>query len=194
LAFALYEEGKQRDALRGAIHELYVRRIISKYYQKMCDAVQTQNGLMLSYMLFVSDPVVDPLDQASADRIAAKLVQFVQEDWITIDSNSCLTLLITMDHKRGSWMEDDPAWADAIKEADDDLNPNPTTVAATNTLTRMFGRELAVKDVHDLFSQHYVSGNTDNSNETQTMQLVSYMRRLPYIEDFNKDTIVSYLA
>ncbi|KAF8878186.1 hypothetical protein BD779DRAFT_1217895 [Infundibulicybe gibba] len=70
LAFALYAEAQQRTALRGAINDLFVRRIISKFYEKMCGAIKTQDGLMLSYLLFVTDTVVLPEDQAAADRVS----------------------------------------------------------------------------------------------------------------------------
>ncbi|KAF8878188.1 hypothetical protein BD779DRAFT_1217980 [Infundibulicybe gibba] len=73
LAFALHTEGKQRDSLRGAINDLFVRRIISKFYEQMCIAIKTQDGIMLSYLVLVSDSgEVDPLDQRAADKVSLR--------------------------------------------------------------------------------------------------------------------------
>ncbi|KAF8878184.1 hypothetical protein BD779DRAFT_1676937 [Infundibulicybe gibba] len=144
LAFALYAESQQRTALRGAINDLFVRRIISKFYERMCSAIKTQDGLMLSYLLFVTDQKILPEDQAAADKIADKFVKYVTEDWAGITTDACYTLLNDLDASRSSWKNEDPDRASAIQQADQDIGVD-------NSSVKMFGAENAAKVVRKIF-------------------------------------------
>jgi len=119
LAYAYFAEKDQRDKLHDAIHQLYVSRIIAKFYTRLCDAIKTQDGMMISYLIMVSDEgTIDPDDQRAADKIANKMISFIQVDWKEVDSESSLNLLLQLDHRRDSWMEEDPSYTDSIAEAD----------------------------------------------------------------------------
>ncbi|KAF8499374.1 hypothetical protein JB92DRAFT_3146390 [Gautieria morchelliformis] len=117
LGYVLYPEKKQTYELRTAITELYVRRIISKFYERLASAVKTQDGMMISYLILVSDSgTIDPDEQRAADKIANKLIGYVQEDWEAIDTKSSLDLLVTFDHMRECL---DPSYDEALKQADE---------------------------------------------------------------------------
>ncbi|KAF8878192.1 hypothetical protein BD779DRAFT_1218307 [Infundibulicybe gibba] len=151
LAFSLYEEGKQREALRGAINDLFVRRIISKFYERMCNAIKTQDGLMLSYLLFVTDKVILPEDQAAADKIATRFVKYVTEDWSEINAESCYELLSKLDSSRNSWVKEDPSRESAIEQADQDTS-------GQYSLVRMFDHENVARVVDKIYIE---AQNTD---------------------------------
>ncbi|KAG9218111.1 hypothetical protein CCMSSC00406_0010132 [Pleurotus cornucopiae] len=138
-----YEQKKQKDELDKAIRELYVSRIIAKMYGSMCDAIKTQDGMMLSYLILVGDDgTIDPDDQRAADKIAGKLVDYVKQDWSAITTNSSLDLLVVLDKQRGSWTTDDPSYQDALDDAEDKLKADPpetpgstgTSLSASKTL------------------------------------------------------------
>ncbi|KAJ8516947.1 hypothetical protein ONZ45_g5826 [Pleurotus djamor] len=126
LAFDLYEQKQQRDELVKTIRELFVSRILAKVYARMCDAIKTEDGLMLSYLILVGDDgSIDPDDQRAADKIANKFVSFVKDDWSGITAASSLDLLVVLDTQRGSYTSDDPKYQDAIKDAEDQLAQDP---------------------------------------------------------------------
>jgi len=155
LAYAYFAEKEQRDKLRDAINELYVRRIISKFYTRLCDAIKTQDGMMISYLLMVSDAgTIDPDDQRAADKIANKMVTYIQTDWAAVDSESSLNLLLELDHRRNSWMNEDPTYNDAIKAADDF---NESSSASANASVAMFAASPPAPHVaasHAAFALH----------------------------------------
>ncbi|KAF8878189.1 hypothetical protein BD779DRAFT_1218200 [Infundibulicybe gibba] len=124
LALAIYQEAQQREYLRAAINDLFVRRIISKFYERMCDSIKTHNGLMISYLLFVSGPEISAEDQSAADKIAKKMSDFVTEDWENIDTASSYDLLSALDSARTSWRDEDPSRESALQQADQDISPD----------------------------------------------------------------------
>ncbi|KAJ8501853.1 hypothetical protein ONZ45_g12005 [Pleurotus djamor] len=134
LAFDFFEQKKQRDELDKAIRELYVSRIIAKVYAQMCDAVKTQDGLMLGYLILVGDDgTISPDDQRAADKIAGKFVDFVKADWSSINTSSALDLLVVLDKQRDSWVTDDPTYQDAINDANNQMKQDPPAAPGTDT-------------------------------------------------------------
>ncbi|KAF8871918.1 hypothetical protein BD779DRAFT_1574691 [Infundibulicybe gibba] len=194
LAFALYAEAQQRTALRGAINDLFVRRIISKFYERMCSAIKTQDGLMLSYLLFVTDQEVLPEDQAAADRIADRFIQYVTEDWAAIDSESCYGLLSDLDSSRNSWRNEDPSKASAIEQADKDVDID-------NSVVKMFHGENAAKVVRKIFIEGHgdPSGYDEKarghhvSSQPHAPKWVEYMQEIAVSGNLNKQRILQVL-
>jgi len=136
LAFAAYEESQQRDELRNAINELFVRRIISKFYEQLCDAIKNEKGLMLSYLVLLGkDGTMPPVMQPAADTIAGLFVTNVHSDWDAVSSESCYQLLATMDKNRGSWTNEDPSHDDAIAKADTGKDSSGTGPATPPIIT-----------------------------------------------------------
>ncbi|KAF8884346.1 hypothetical protein BD779DRAFT_1537138 [Infundibulicybe gibba] len=195
LAFALYAEAQQRTALRGAINDLFVRRIISKFYEKMCGAIKTQDGLMLSYLLFVTDTVVLPEDQAAADRIADRFVTYVTDDWSAITTDACYTLLSDLDASRSSWTNEDPDRASAIQQADEDIG-------IENSVVKIFHGENAAKVVHKIFIETHdehgdyhekARGHAHVSPHSRTDKLAEYMQQIAVSGTLNKQKILQLL-
>ncbi|THH34065.1 hypothetical protein EUX98_g50 [Antrodiella citrinella] len=74
LAFDYFVQKKQKEALDKAITELYVGRILVKVFARMCDAIKTQDGMMIAYLILVGDDgTIDPDDQRAADKACASL-------------------------------------------------------------------------------------------------------------------------
>ncbi|KAJ8516941.1 hypothetical protein ONZ45_g5828 [Pleurotus djamor] len=119
LAYAYYEEKEQKNELDKAIGELYVTRIIAKVYSKMCDAIKTQDGIMLAYLLNAAD------DPDAAAAIANTLVTNVKNAWTNITTKTALDELIVFDSTRGSWTASDPSYDDAIARAEDKMKADP---------------------------------------------------------------------
>ncbi|KAF8878179.1 hypothetical protein BD779DRAFT_1474857, partial [Infundibulicybe gibba] len=195
LAFALYAEAQQRTALRGAINDLFVRRIISK----------TQDGLMLSYLLFVTDQEVLPEDQAAADRIADRFIQYVTEDWAAIDSESCYGLLSDLDSSRNSWRNEDPSKASAIEQADKDVDidnsANANQKYFAQSVVKMFHGENAAKVVRKIFIEGHgdPSGYDEKarghhvSSQPHAPKWVEYMQEIAVSGNLNKQRILQVL-
>ncbi|KAF8871927.1 hypothetical protein BD779DRAFT_1680031 [Infundibulicybe gibba] len=195
LAFALYAEAQQRTALRGAINDLFVRRIISKFYEKMCGAIKTQDGLMLSYLLFVTDTVILPEDQRAADKIADRFVSYVTEDWSAITTDACYTLLSELDATRSSWTNEDPDRASAIQQADEDIG-------IENSVVRMFDGENAAKVVRKIFIEtndepksHPMNARARGhvSSQPNTEKWVEYMQQIAVSGTPDKKKILQLL-
>ncbi|KAF8878190.1 hypothetical protein BD779DRAFT_1554978 [Infundibulicybe gibba] len=89
----------------------------------MCDSIKTHNGLMISYLLFVSGKEITADDQIAANKIANKMLNFVTEDWDDIDTASSYDILSALDSTRNSWRNEDPSRENALKQADQDTSP-----------------------------------------------------------------------
>ncbi|KAJ8455633.1 hypothetical protein ONZ45_g18890 [Pleurotus djamor] len=114
-----YAEKEQKAELDKAIGELYVSRIVAKVYSKMCDAIKTQDGIMLAYLLNATD------DPDAAAAVANTLVTNVKNAWTDITTKTALDELIVFDSTRGSWTASDPSYDDAIARAEDKMKADP---------------------------------------------------------------------
>jgi len=115
LAFSIYDEAQQRDALRDAINQLYVSRIISKLYDHYCSSINTLYGLCETYMMLA--PGSPYANQAAANTIANRIATFLQDEWKTIDIPSTYDELIWIDKARPTWTNEDPSRDSAIAQA-----------------------------------------------------------------------------
>ncbi|KAF7429004.1 hypothetical protein PC9H_008242 [Pleurotus ostreatus] len=165
LVYTYFSEKEQKEELQKAIKELYVSRIVAKVFAQMCDAINTESGLMLSYMILVGDSTkTTSEDQQAADKIADGWVQHVKDAWSEITTTSSLDLLILLDKQRGSWLNDDPSYQDAIAAADDKIKADPpqsgAAVAKINTAKAVKAAAHSVAAAHDEFwpqSMHHLS-------------------------------------
>ncbi|KAL4262791.1 hypothetical protein AB1N83_006505 [Pleurotus pulmonarius] len=184
LAFDFYEQRKQKDELDKAIRELYVSRIIAKMYGSMCNAVKTQDGMMLSYLILVGDDgTIDPDDQRAADKIAGKLVDFVKQDWSAITTNSSLDLLVVLDKQRGSWTTDDPSYQDALDDAEDRLKNDPPETPGSSGTSLSASKTLKA-------AAHAIAKATDEFFPPPPYEAAA---ALVHIEDMKKGRLVSEL-
>ncbi|KDQ28479.1 hypothetical protein PLEOSDRAFT_1084197 [Pleurotus ostreatus PC15] len=165
LVYTYFSEKEQKEELQKAIKELYVSRIVAKVFAQMCDAINTESGLMLSYMILVGDSTkTTSEDQQAADKIADGWVQHVKDAWSEITTTSSLDLIILLDKQRGSWLNDDPSYQDAIAAADDKIKADPpqsgAAVAKINTAKAVKAAAHSVAAAHDEFwpqSVHHLS-------------------------------------
>ncbi|KAF9501356.1 hypothetical protein BDN71DRAFT_1426504 [Pleurotus eryngii] len=154
-----FEQKKQKEELDKAINDLYVSRIVAKSFARMCDAVKTQDGLMLGYLILVGDDgTISKEDQDAADKIVNKFVEYVKKDWGAITTASSLDLLVVLDKQRGSWTNEDPSYQDAIKDAEDQIKTDPPSspgvhaVASTSALVaKTAAHRLAAAEVEDFY-------------------------------------------
>ncbi|KAG9221212.1 hypothetical protein CCMSSC00406_0007386 [Pleurotus cornucopiae] len=159
LAFDFFEQKKQKEELDKAINELYVSRIVAKSFARMCDAIKTQDGLMLGYLILVGDDgTISKEDQDAADKIVNKFVEYVKKDWGAITTASSLDLLVVLDKQRGSWTNEDPSYQDAIKNAEDQIktdqpsSPGVHAVVSTSALVaKTAAHRLAAAEVEDFY-------------------------------------------
>ncbi|KAJ8696994.1 hypothetical protein PTI98_006812 [Pleurotus ostreatus] len=159
LAFDFFEQKKQKEELDKAINELYVSRIVAKSFARMCDAIKTQDGLMLGYLILVGDDgTISKEDQDAADKIVNKFVEYVKKDWGAITTASSLDLLVVLDKQRGSWTNEDPSYQDAIKNAEDQVKTDPPSspgvhaVVSTSALVaKTAAHRLAAAEVEDFY-------------------------------------------
>ncbi|KDQ28253.1 hypothetical protein PLEOSDRAFT_167892, partial [Pleurotus ostreatus PC15] len=159
LAFDFFEQKKQKEELDKAINELYVSRIVAKSFARMCDAIKTQDGLMLGYLILVGDDgTISKEDQDAADKIVNKFVEYVKKDWGAITTTSSLDLLVVLDKQRGSWTNEDPSYQDAIKNAEDQVKTDPPSspgvhaVVSTSALVaKTAAHRLAAAEVEDFY-------------------------------------------
>ncbi|KAE9391813.1 hypothetical protein BT96DRAFT_1023872 [Gymnopus androsaceus JB14] len=120
LAMAYFEEKKQRDELRAAINELYVRRLISKYYTLMCDTLKSNTTTFEMYINFW-DIYPDPTDmqQEMLDMLMTTNINTISKNFADYDAKYCYDLCKALD--TNSWTNEDPSEANAIKQADEDI-------------------------------------------------------------------------
>ncbi|EMD39522.1 hypothetical protein CERSUDRAFT_111847 [Gelatoporia subvermispora B] len=139
LALDAYEQHKQRDELRKAIAQIYVSRISAQFFTDMCNSIKTWNGILMGYLVIAGSDSVDEATQSAADLIAKKYIEFVQKDWKDITAANALDKLVVLDKKRGSWTTEDPAYDDALKSAEEDIDikmkQDTTPAPAPDTVT-----------------------------------------------------------
>ncbi|KAF8623295.1 hypothetical protein AX17_007467 [Amanita inopinata Kibby_2008] len=107
-------EPEQKERLQRAIQDLYIRRMISLSFERLCDAIMIQDGLMLSYMTYLTGN-----HQLHANEMAKMIVNTVSNAWYKIDTPTSVNILAENDSHRSSWTQDDPNPLTAIAEADE---------------------------------------------------------------------------
>ncbi|EMD39524.1 hypothetical protein CERSUDRAFT_111849 [Gelatoporia subvermispora B] len=121
LAMNAYEQNKQRAELRRVIKELYVSRIAAQFFANMCSLTKTWNGILISYLTLSSVPELTPSVQTAMDKLGHGMVDLAQKYWADTTPATALDALVLMDIKRGSWINEDPPYQQALEAAEKNL-------------------------------------------------------------------------
>lgn len=107
-------EEEQKDKLRAAIHDLYPRRLVSLFFERLCDAIMLLDGLLLEYMTHLTEG-----RQTHADETANLMLKAMMNAWRNIDTATSVNMMAGNDSRRNAWMEDDPNPPDAVRLSDE---------------------------------------------------------------------------
>ncbi|KAK2464138.1 hypothetical protein APHAL10511_003831 [Amanita phalloides] len=105
---------EQKQKLQVAIHELYLRRLVSLYFERLCDAMMLHDGLLLNYLIHLTG-----MQGLHADETTTLLAKAMMNAWRNIDTATSVNMIAGTDARRDSWIEEDPQSSKAVQLLDE---------------------------------------------------------------------------
>ncbi|KAF8630313.1 hypothetical protein AX15_003005 [Amanita polypyramis BW_CC] len=108
------DEQQQKQELADIIETLYLRRLDSFFFERLCDAIMIHDGMLLQYLICAANGL-----QWRADGYAKSLLDSMKNAWNNIDTATSVEMVSIPDIRRNAWTEVDPPPNSAIKFIDE---------------------------------------------------------------------------